>query len=299
MANNQIKTGSYAVTTVYSMPWAKKTVTVDKTKRKRAEKKVVHDLFDKCSEITDDTYWVSIFKDCSRDKFPRGFFYKNGLMTHRKGNKIKRMVIPYSPHEALSTCISFFKSAAGLMSANDRKKMQKEEEEKLLETMNDKVITWKDIKIERIKELLISEYIRDLALEMNFTEDQKNDLITTVRSGFMLKYFGSKNIQMEGGKISAIEGLVYSNSQNKYFIDPRLVSKRSVKKVKGLGIEKTGPKCKVHFMTMWEKYLTNLEKRNHINTSYNFQVIEGASHSVESGTTCDVSCESFTPGGSC
>ena len=130
--NAQIKTGSYAITTVYSMPWMKKKSTTTKNNRTRKEKKVVHEIFDQCSELTEDQYWVSVLRDCARDKFPRGFSYKNGMLIHRRGNKLNRILIPNSPSEAFSICLSFFKSSAGLMSVTDRKKNAKRRREKIV-----------------------------------------------------------------------------------------------------------------------------------------------------------------------
>lgn len=289
-ANGQIKTGSYAVTTVYSMPWSKKKPTTTKTKRKRAEKKVVHRIFEKCSELTKDQYWVSIFRDCARDKFPRGFSYKNGLITHRRGNKINRVLVSNSPHEAFSICLSFFKSSAGLMSASDRKRIQKEEENRLLDIMNERDLTWRDIKADKVKELLISEYVAELAHKTEFTRDQKKELLTTVKSGFMLKYFTSKNITMVDGKISSISGLLYDEKNNRYSIDPKLTKKRPGRKVKGLGIERVHKKPKVSFTSNWEKYLQNLEKRNP--RTSNFQVIDASGSHSHSG---DLYPSSVTP----
>ena len=288
--NTQIKTGSYAVTTVYSMPWSKKTVAAPKTKRKRAEKKVVHKIFERCSELTKDHYWIAVFRECARDKFPRGFSYKNGLLIHRRGNKINRVLIPNSPHEASSICLSFFKASAGLMSSNDRKRLQREEEERLLEVMNERELTWKDIKTEKVKELLISEFVCDLALKMKFDTDQKKKLATTVKSGFMLKYFTSKNITMEDGKILDITGLLYDKINNRYYIDPKYTNKRPGRKVKGLGIERVRKKPKVSFMNNWEKYLQNLEKRSC--RGNNFQIIEGSCSNSHSG---DLYPSSVTP----
>ena len=274
-AISQIKTGSYAVSTVYSMPWAKKTSSAPKTKKKRAEKKVVNDIFETCSELTSDSYWISVFRECARDKFPRGFSYKNGLLIHRRGNKLKRILIPNSPHEAFSISVNFFKTAAGLMSNEDRKKLQKEEEEKLLETISAKELVWKDIKTERVKEILISEFVRDLSIKMEFDENKKKELSTTVKSGFMLKYFTGKNIVMEEGKVTNIIGLVYDKERNRFFIDPKYTTKRPGRKVKGLGIEPVKKKARASFITIWDKYIQTLDKKNEPDA--NFQVIEGKS----------------------
>jgi hypothetical protein len=275
-SGTQIETGSYAVTTVYSMPWSKKTTTTNsKAKRTRVDKKIQHEIFEECSKITQDPYWTGKLKDCARNKFPRGFSYKNGMLIHRRGNKVTRKLIPNIPAEALSICLSFFKSEGGIMSANDRKTIQKEEENRLLSSINDNELTWKDIKTPKIKELLISEYISELADRMGFDKQEKMELSTTIKSGFMLKYFNSKNVNMKDGKISDIDGLVYDKNKNYFYIDTKLTNKRPGRKVKGLGIEKTYKKPKVSFMSNWEKYLQNIEKRN-INRGSNFQVIESS-----------------------
>jgi hypothetical protein len=270
--NSQIKTGSYAVTTVYSMPWTKKENTTVKTVKKRVEKKVVHEIFEKCSELTDDEYWVSVFKSCAREKFPRGFQYKNGMLIHRKGSKTIRVLIPDSVSEALSASISFFKSAGGLMSVTDKKKLQKEEENRLLEQTSSEEITWKDIKIERIKEVLISEFISDLSIKNGLDENQKKELSTVIKVGFILKCFGSKNIIMDKGKIIEIQGL--TRSETKFTIDPVLL-KSIGRKVKGLGIESSHIKTKTSPIILWEKYLDNLEKKRNTKGS-NFNIIDNS-----------------------
>jgi hypothetical protein len=281
-ANNQIKTGSYAVTTVYSMPWAKKeTPTIEKTVKKKLEKKIVHPIFEECEKITDDKYWISIMHNCARDKFPRGFFFKNGQLTHRRGNKTKRVLVTDSPIEALSICISFFKTTAGLMSDTDRHRIQKEEEQRLLENMSNENLEWKNIKIERIKEILISEFVKDITDRTNMNIEQRDQLLTTVRVGFMLKYFASKHIIMHDGKITKIEGLLYDEENKKYYIDSAAISKKASKKPTGLGIERKIPKY-IPYSKLWEKYLLNLEKRNDINS--NFHIIDNNGFSINDKT---------------
>ncbi len=278
MSNTRIKTGSYAVTTVYKMPWVKKKTPVVKTRKKRAEKKIIHSIFQKCSKLTEDKYWISIFNDCSRGKFPRGFLYKNGMLSSRKGNKNSRVLIPESGPEAFSICVSFFKSSGGLMSGTDRKRLQEEEEEKLLGEKNIRNMMWKDIKTQKIKDLLISEFISSIAKSGHFDKNQKKELSTTIKKGFMLKYFKSNNITMEQGKITSIKGLIYNKKDEEYIIDPKLTAKRHTKKIKGLGIERIETKPRVSFIDMWGKYLDGLEKEKS-SKSNNFTVIESKSDS--------------------
>nr|QBK91569.1 MAG: uncharacterized protein LCPAC302_01890 [Pithovirus LCPAC302] len=258
---SQLNTGSYAVTTVYEMPWTKKKPKTTKT-RKRVNKKIVHSIFDKCSGITNDSYWVSVFKDCAVDKFPRGFSYKNGLLTFRKGNKTDRVEISNNPEEAFLNCTEFFKKSAGIMSKKDRHKMKKEHDQRILESVSIQDIKWKDIKTEKVKDLLISEFVNYLARKKKMSKMERKELSTIIKQGFMLKYFTGRNIKMEKGKIIGITGLLYKKNTKEFYIDPEYVIKRPGRKVSGLGIERVEHKPKVSFMSMWEKYLNNMEKKS-------------------------------------
>ncbi len=276
--NTKIKTGSYSVTTVYSMPWVKKKKTT--TKKKRAEKKVVYKIFEQCSKLIEDPYWISVFKECARENFPRGFSYKNGLLIHRRGNKLNRVLITNkSSSDVISTCLSFFKTLAGLMSVADRKRVQNEEEEKLL-NMNINM-EWSGINLINVKELLINEFISGISKSGGFDKVSKKELTTTIKRGFMLKHFKSKDVEMSNGKIKSIQGLIYDKDNNEYKIDPKLILKRPGRKVIGLGIERKEIKSKISFMEMWVKYLESLEKEKQHKD--NFQVFETSNSTSNSG----------------
>lgn len=269
--NNHAQAGSYAVSTVYSMPWTKKKPK-EQVQKKKPDKKIVHDIFEECAEISNDPYWVSVFKESARERLPRGFSYKNGMLIHKRGSKTKRIMLSGSIEDIYDTCIDFFKANAGLMSKEDRKRVQKEEEEKLLEQTSIADMVWKDIKIERVKDLLISEFISNIADSSEMTISEKRELTTTIKRGFILKYFTSKNIIMENGKIVEIDGLIYDESLGEYVIDDRLKGKRPSRRVKGLGLdEEEESKPKISFMAMWEKYLDNMDKKSKVKTSHSFQ----------------------------
>ena len=268
--SNQINTGSYAVSTIHYVPWTKKKKTPVKVKKKKPEKKIINEIFQECSKITDDHYWVAILMDCSRGKFPRGFFYKNGMLTHRKGNKINRILIPKEPYEALSITLCFFKKWAGLTSITDRKNMQIAEEKRMLADMRNQDLQWKDITTDKVKELLISEYVMELSNKLNYTTDQSKKFVTMVKSAVLLKYFTSKHIKMSKGKISKIDGLVYNEIENVYIIDPKCI-KTPVRQPKPLGIEKRNKKPTVSFSHIWYKYINSI---NNSKPGVNFRIID-------------------------
>lgn len=272
-SSSQIKTGSYAVATVYSMPWTRKKNSNTDTVKKKPGKQVIYPIFEECSKLTRDNYWISIFQTCARGKFPRGFQYKNGLLIHRRGNKTNRILIPDVPVEAMSISIAFFKEQAGIMSNIDRKRLEEEQKERILQDITTKELTWKDIKGERIKEILIDLYVSELSKKHNYTKDQKDEFLTTVKKGFMLKCFATKHITMKNGKISNIEGLIYNQEENSYYIDPRLVSNKKRRKVIGLGLDEDETKYKNTPILLWEKYLDTLEKKQRKNKKI-FRIIE-------------------------
>ena len=91
----QSKKGGYAVTTIHSMPWLSTEITVkkNKTTRQRSKNQIIYPIFQKCSEIHEDPYWQCLFNQASQGKLPRGFMYRNGVLTYRKGNKTYKLEI--------------------------------------------------------------------------------------------------------------------------------------------------------------------------------------------------------------
>jgi len=256
------KSNDYLTTKTYNLQWNKKTkIDMVKSKNKKNARGIIYPLFEKCACLTNDNFWISIFQNCSRGRFPRYFFFKNNLLTYRKANKTKRIIITNSASEAFTITIRFFQEFGGILSESDMKKRQRNEEERMLELANNQDLNWKDIKIDKIKEVLISEFINDLAVKMELNRDEKNELITTIKKGFMLKYFGNNDVYMEDGRILQIDGLFFNKNINRYEIDPDYIKYRPGRKINGLGIQKSINYSQIDFMELWSKYLENLEKK--------------------------------------
>jgi len=260
---SQSSPGQYSISVSY-LPWKKdreKTLQVDNKKRKKTLKPIINPIFEKCAGLTDDTFWQSVFMDCARGKFPRGYSYKNGLITHKKGNKITTLEITNSATDVFYTTKKFFQIVTGLMSKTDRDKLQQIEEEKLLEDAEiNEDITWKEIRTEKLKEVLMIEFINSLCKKCNFNEEEKRDLITTIKKGLMLKYFNSDNIIMNYGRITEIDGLKYNEETNQYEINKNYI-KKPERKYRDLGIEISDKKPEIDFIEIWKKYLESLETK--------------------------------------
>lgn len=269
MSNSAV--GSYSVSVSFSLPWKKeglKAKISEGKKRKKIIKPIINPIFEKCASLTEDKFWQVIFMECARGKFPRGFTFKNNLLTHKKGNKLTCLELNNSPTEVFIATINFFQTVAGIMSNSDRQKLQKQEEEKIIEQMDEEEITWKQIRKENLKDILLNEFVCDMCQKMDFNQDEKKELITTIKKGIMLKCFNADNIIMEDGKIVEIDGLIYNEKTREYEIDQSYMKKYG-RKESSLGIEKDDQKIDIDFLEMWRKYLESLEtKRSKKMTSF-------------------------------
>ena len=124
--------GQYSVSISFSLPWKKEKPKITDKKRKKTLKPIVNPIFEKCADLTADIFWKSILMDCARGKFPRGFSFKNNLLSHKKGSRVTTLEVNKSATDTLVGTINFFQSVAGIMSATDREKLQQKEEEKIL-----------------------------------------------------------------------------------------------------------------------------------------------------------------------
>ena len=257
--------GKYNVSiSFFTSPWKKdkpKTVvTPGNNRRKKTLKPVIHPIFEQCSQLTSDLFWAAIFMDCARGKFPRGYTFKNNLLTHKKGNKISTLELNNSPTDVFIMVMKFF-NTSGIMSETDRKRKQDEEDIKLAEQMEGyEDMTWKDVRTEKLREVMIGEFINSLSTRMKFNEEEKRELITTVKKGLMLKYFNADNIVMEGGRIIEIDGLIFNRHTNMYEIDKAYVRKTE-RKGQGLGVEVSESTPPVDFLQIWKKYLESLDNK--------------------------------------
>lgn len=275
--------GQYSVSISSFLPWkSDKTVSTPK-KRKKTLKPIVNPIFEKLANLTDDIFWKTTFLDCARGKLPRGFTFKNNLLTFKKGNRMTCLELTSNLPESFTSTMNFFQSAAGIMSSQDRKKIRKKEEERILEQIEkDLDKNWKDIRKENLKEVLLNEFITEICERLNFDENEKRELITTIKKGIMLKCFNNDNIIMEDGKIVEIDGLIYDEKKRQYEIDDDYIVKRN-RKFSSLGIEKIENKNNIVFIEMWQKYLENLEnKRNKKINSFSVTQNESISKTYES-----------------
>jgi len=255
--------GQYSISISTSLPWKRNTVAAAPEiikRRKKTLKPIINPIFEKCAQLTEDNFWNATFMDCARGKFPRNFLFKNNLLVHKKGSKVTTLDISKSATDVFISTMKFFQVTAGIMSAEDRKRMQRLEEEKISETLAYDY-TWKEIRAEKYKEILLCEFINDLTEEFGLNNNEKRELTTTIKKGLMLKYFSGDNIVMEEGKITEIQGLSYNDEMRCHEIEKAYI-KYSEKQSKILGIESEDEEVTlIKFIEIWKKFLETLDSK--------------------------------------
>ncbi len=223
------RVGNYAVTTNKSRPWLSTPIVPpqSKTRRSRGDPIIVNPIFEDCSKLATDPFWINLFHMAAAGKLPRGFMYRNGLLTHKRGLKVSRIEIPIAPVEALSATMSFLMKMGGIMSEFDQEQARQRYNNLPVSTLSIQTCQWSDIKNPHIKELVVNNFVQEVVETYKIEKNEKKDLATTIHIGFILGKFQDKHIQFESGRIRSIDGLNFDAKTRQFSIDPSFLTKIS------------------------------------------------------------------------
>lgn len=177
-------------------------------KRKgRPPKKVQHPLFARLSEFTLDDYWKEILRSCSLGKFPRYVSYKTDQLIHRRGRAATSITLTQEMDQAehFKLVINFFRGI-GLCSLLDNEDNKRRVDEKQKVIQAQRYETWKEIKRQQVKDILITNHIDDLCEQYNLTPKEYRLLQATVSIASLFKYISPTTVLMKEGKITEIIG---------------------------------------------------------------------------------------------
>jgi len=258
------KVGSYAQTSsTNSRPWTKRKSASTKTTKKR---KVLHPIFAECATLTTDRFWKDLFEKASFGKFIKGFTINRDYLIYKRGTKSDSVLIPNSPHEAYSVCVSFFQSSAKIYSDEDLKKIHEEERLMQLEEQL-KERTWSKTR-KRQAEVLIDAYICELKAKYNLGTEPGKKLEDLINIGLLYNYFNKDNIILEDGMISEIKGLKYDEVKCEFTTATEMKPKTGKSSSKAKKIEPSPlprhiqltTQRKVDFQNEWRKLLEQTSK---------------------------------------
>lgn len=278
-----LKVGSYAVATIQSRPWmnaiqSSTTTTTAKPRKSKAQPVVVNPIFMECAQLTDDPLWKSLFENSAYGKFPRGFTYREGVLSYKVRSKVFTFEMPQLAYEALPQCVDFMKRTGKIASKADQEQDRMEIEERLQNQVTLDRCNWSDIKKKKVKALLISSYIEETAKAYNMSSKQKEYFKIVLNVGFSLGYLNKDDIVFEEGQVRSITGLTYDPVLKKFAIDSTRTAK--LKKTSKITPEL---KSKLSFIDMWYDfvdYLSTLQERKKakpLPAPTRFRIIEGDS----------------------
>lgn len=267
------------VTTVTFDSWINESTVQTKKKNQNAPP-VVYKVFEECSKVVNDPFWINKFKDAMIGKFPSRFSFRDGVLIYRKGSKNQTLEIPQDIREAAYKCIEFFKINGGIFSPLDEQKSLE------LQNQNSKIeLKWNSNK--KVQQILLDYYYEQVKSSLNLSYKEVKQLKETVQIGIINKYFNKNNIYIENNRITNIEGLLWDSENHIFYIDPTIKSRST--KYKKRSTESVQKDVITEFIIKWRKYIELIN--NKIN-KYERKKIIIKSSSLDSSSTS--LCESET-----
>lgn len=269
-------------TTPSTTPIVLNYVPMSNTSRRSRNCKVLYPIFLECENLIVDNFWKSIFHKMSQGKFPKGFKFKNNAIIFKHGSKTFQQEILDNPYEIINTCISFYKTNAGMSSSTDLENQRKE----INETINKRIESndkWGCFRKHAIKQLMINDYAKRTINQYNLDPSCYKQLVTIINLGFILGKINSSSIQIGDNMIKNIRGINFNPDTKKFYLLPNLSVKNSRTKSKYVDSSYYSPSNKLdklnlvtfNFLTFWKNFL-----KRYIDVS------DSESTSTNDSTTC-------------
>ena len=245
-----------------SMPW----LSNSKNSNGKVNINTMYPLFSKLSDYIDDSYWKSIFIDCAKGKFVKGFSYNNNTNTLLYRTNGKNIIIEDNLN-SINRIIDFIRGNTGIRSPMDLEREKDYEREH--QTINVNMNNWSKI-LKFNKKLIIIEYVSKMRKLYNLTQ-KETDQLTTLINMNMNEDVIKKNIILDDDNILKINGLEWDPLKRIFFlineIKKPLISKGNPCNV--MYIEENIPlnTCRVDTVKEWIKFIKEFNKFTKKNTS--------------------------------
>nr|WIL02911.1 hypothetical protein Cbor_229 [Cedratvirus borely] len=222
---------------------------------KRNKRSAIHSIFEECSKLSQDEFWRDILSKCSYNKFPSGFMFKEGHLTHRRGKRITKIYLSEDPEEALKQIMVFFKEKDYICSDKDK---QREEEDVFEDSEPLPEITdWNTLKKKKkLLEVVLNEFIRERIKERDLGKKERDQLTTVINIAMIQGYFTNDTVLMEKNCIATIVGLDYDEESGLFSL-PTCERKIKVSKSTSRRTETISARSKtsVNFYSLWLDFL--------------------------------------------
>jgi hypothetical protein len=208
------------------------------SKEKRIEKSrrlkdVVYPIFQECSKLVKDDFWIKLFDDLSRGKCPKGvMIYNNVLSSSLKRNGFSYNFIENKTPEVLVSEIpEILKKSVCIYSEKDIINKENIIQDATQEYMSAKSTdNWKKIKSKKMKENLITNYCLEMKKKYKMSYYNSKVLYDTIKDAlYVFKTHKSDSIVMKNGKIDYIKDINYSEDLA-FFLNEREIEDENITK---------------------------------------------------------------------
>lgn len=197
---------------------------------------VLYPTFAECSEYTLDPYWKDIFKQCSRNKFPKGCSYdpKNHVLYVKdtsRGSQNHRMSInlPDGSSETFDILMNIFRKNLKCRSPQDLQRSRQDLKD-IKDSIEVDLSEWKKIKPRSLKDIMIMRYISKMEESLNLTKEEANELYTTIKVGMQFNKIKPDDIDYSNETINSIQGLEYDENTRTFKLNNEIKCAPVVKK---------------------------------------------------------------------
>lgn len=201
------------------VPWLANKKTTQK--KEKPSVKIVNPIFEQAAQLAEDPFWKKELENASQGKFPRGFMYRDGIISYKKGSKITQEKVPQeNALTALYTVVRFFQERGNIRSRKD-----KEEEDRIKreqeESSEKEIETWRDIRKENIKEQYLNDYVDRIGDRYALDGDSRDSLLSLIHFGIHLGYISADDIILNnlGTCIEEIKSIRYVSEEEGFALD--------------------------------------------------------------------------------
>ena len=207
----------------------------------RKVKDIVYPIFQECSKLVKDEFWIKLFDDLSRGKCPKSVMIYNGVLssTNKRNGFSFNFIDNNDPEKLVVEIPELLKKSVYIYSNKDI--INKEND--FMNATNEYTTVkncdrWKKIKVKKMKENLITNYCLEMKKKYKMNYQNSKLLYDTIKDAlFVYKTQKSDDIIMKNGKIDYIEDIEYveeseDGTKIKCFVNMREIDDENIKKNK-------------------------------------------------------------------
>lgn len=183
--------------------------------------KVKYQNFLDAGKYTLDPYWVQVFDDCARGKWPKGVSIdRDGLNIYIKvGKNLTNHKLETSPEKLFILIKKLFSEKLELKSTLDNANDSTETEAisaKFQEVLD---CDWYGIKQKKIKDSIVRRFILDLKENYTLDAEETKHVARWIKLGFLFNWITNDKVQYENNEIIQIDNLFYDNDTGEFDLD--------------------------------------------------------------------------------